>query len=186
MRTCEYFVFLERSLPQLIEFCRNDHYKIEEEEFDNYFDGIERLEHSTTFWVPRIQMVELCNKVNLLKRLDHISEVMNAGRPKTTRLRRNQDIPEGAVIKRTHSDCGSHVFVPGEHRRLTWEKLEQGPPGSSWMAQEYSRHLRDLGEWRCVVVDGKLLYVVHTVYHPSKGVWKFVKADRFSSLEEIR
>lgn len=147
---------------------------------------MELLENHTTFWPPRIQMQELSNKVNLMKRLDYISEAMETGRPKTTKLRSNKPLPEGTVIKRTHSDCGTHVFIPGEDESMTWDDLDQGPPGSSWMSQDYAVHLRNLGEWRAIVVDGKLLYVVHTVYNRSKGIWKWKKVDRYCSLDEIR
>jgi hypothetical protein len=59
------------------------------------------------------------NKVNLIKCLDYISEAMKTGRPKTTKLRNNKLLPEGMVIKRTHSDCGTHVFIPGEDESMT-------------------------------------------------------------------
>lgn len=172
--------------PPFIVFWRNERYGVKVEDTDWYFNHMALLENMVTSWPPRVQMKKFSDKVNLTKQLDQISEVMNTGRPKTTKLQRGQLLPEGMVLKRTHSDCGIHVFIPSEVGTVTWDRLEEGPPSSSWISQEYTIHLRNLGEWRAIIVDGKLLYVVHTVCNPSKGLWKWSKVDRYYSLEEIR
>ncbi|KAF8230020.1 hypothetical protein L208DRAFT_1378702 [Tricholoma matsutake] len=101
------------------------------------------------------------------------------------KLQRGQPLPQGMVLKRTQSDCGIHIFIPGEHPTMMWDMLKEGPPGSSWISQEYAMHLRKLGEWRAIIVDGKLLYVVHTICNPSKKLWKWSMVDRYYSLGKI-
>jgi hypothetical protein len=92
--------------------------------------------------------------VDLVKRLDLISVKMETQRPKTSLLQRGDPIPQDKVLKRSHSDCGSHVLFPNLTCEIGWDFLEEGLPGSLWMAQEFVPHLCDLGEWRFVLWEG--------------------------------
>jgi hypothetical protein len=139
----------------------------------------------TASFPNRVHLEHLGSKAGLTKRLDFISDSMGTKRPKTTPLKRGGPIPTGVVLKRTQSDCQSHVFLPKSNRPVRWEDLKEGPPGSVWLAQDFVPELRSLGEWRSVIVGGDLVYVVHTNYDDREKGWKFVKADTFYSLEEI-
>jgi hypothetical protein len=143
------------------------------------------LEMKKLFWPPTIQVESLGNKVDLIKRLDLISQKMETQRPKTSPIQRGEPIPRDKVLKRSSSDCGTHVLFPNPRSEIGWDSLEEGPPGSLWVAQEFVPHLRDLGEWRVCIVGGIVLYVVHTRYNSSKGVWTFRAVDRYYSLKEI-
>ncbi|KAF8221408.1 hypothetical protein L208DRAFT_1382281 [Tricholoma matsutake] len=66
----------------------NKRYGVKVEDTDRYFNHMALLENIVTSWPPRVQMKEFSDKVNLTKRLDQISEVMNTRRPKMTKLQR--------------------------------------------------------------------------------------------------
>jgi hypothetical protein len=152
-----------------------------------YWERISDLEMRTKTWPPSVQVDCVGQKNVLIRHLDFIASQMKVGRPKTTMLKRGDPIPEETVLKRTHSDCGSQVILPKAGRHpAKWDKLQEGPPGSVWMSQEFVGHLRECGEWRVVMVGGKILYVVHTVYDKGRKCWNFVEVKRFLSLDEIR
>ena len=177
------------SYPLTLNSTRNNLcYRIQQEDLDRYWERIKILEMKTQVWPPTLQVQHLCHKWELTKRLDFISDEMGLPRPTTQVLTRGCDIPSHMVMKRTHSDCGSRVLFPSEGRSTTWEDLvdESEPPESVWMAQELVPHLRKLGEWRSILVNGELIYVVHTIYDETKGSWGFSKVDRFYTLDDIR
>lgn len=138
--------------------------------------------------------------------LDRIAVAEGWRRPRTTPLVHGQEIPEDAVLKRTHSDCGFHVVLPeisvetqdagAVNRRKelksqrTWGHLDlrTTAPEQLWIAQEYVPTLRSLGEWRVFLVGGCPLNVVHTVQATEKGqtTCQGTRADRFLCLREIK
>lgn len=114
-----------------------------------------------------------------------ISHEMETQRPKTLLLQRGDPIPVDKILKRSHSDCGTHVIFPDSKIEIGWDCLEEGPPGSSWMSQDFVPHLRNLGEWRAFIIGGKVLYVIHTRYNIEKSVWTSTVVHDYYTLHEI-
>jgi hypothetical protein len=166
----------------------NPLYKIDDTNWKRYQERFNLLEMKTQVWPPTLQVQHLSHKWELIRRLDFISDEMDIPRPITQVLSREDSIPTCMVLKRSHSDCGSKVIFPAQHRRMTWEDLKDvsEPPESTWMAQELVPQLKTLGEWRALLVDGEIVYVVHTNYDENRGTWVFEKVGLFYTLGEMR
>ena len=125
------------------------------------------------------------NKLELIMHLDWVANKLGSPRPKTVRLRRGGPIPRDVVLKRTHSDQQSHVILPRTHSRA-WARLDEGPDGAQWFAQDYVGLLRKVGEWRVFMVGGNIIYVVHTAYIPEHKCWMYTNVTEFLSLFKLR
>ena len=112
----------------------------------------------------------------------------NAGRyaPRTTVLKVGEEIPPGTVLKRSHSECGDHVVLPSAKPRYrTWEYLNAvTSEGTFWMAQEYVESLEAIGEWRVLIVGGRIIAVMHT-YKATNGKWGGTPTEAFLTLDEV-
>jgi hypothetical protein len=156
--------------------------------FDAYIAGFKILTRITYVWPPFSQINEIGSKRDLLFNLDAIaSTITKTLRPKTKHLCYGEDIPANTVIKGSHSNCGLHVFRPGDAGR-DWESLDKltHVPDATWFLQTYVPALAKLGEWRVFIIGGKITYTVHTRYDQEKGIWTWEPVTAFYSLRELR
>jgi hypothetical protein len=120
---------------------------------------------------------------NLLKVATKVTMTM---RPQTKLFEVNEEFPEHIVLKRTHSDTGHHILLPGNPNR-NWSYMQQHSevPDCRWFGQTYIEALEKLGEWRVFLVGGQHVYTVHTNYKRSTASWNYDIATRFYTLEEF-
>lgn len=135
---------------------------------------------------PPVEHLKYGSKEHLLSHLDIVATMYtHTSRPSWEILKRGEEIPEGTVIKRSHSDCGDHVLRPDSSLR-NWNYLDSETiPGSVWFSQEYIPQLDHLGEWRAFIVSGRITYVVHTRYNKNKRTWSWEPANTYYSLDEL-
>jgi ribosomal protein S27AE len=90
------------------------------------------------------------------------------------------------VLKRECSDCGNHVLMPDAVEKLTTGKIQAMLKETSWkwMLQDYVEHLRQIGEWRVYMLNGKALHAVCTTH--MNGRWSYDYAYAFMTLDEMR
>ena len=119
------------------------------EKLGTYSRNLEVLSSSITIWPHPVNVNGVGRKDTLVRNLDRISTEMGTQRPRTNTLNRGDVIPEGTVLKRTHSDSQNHVILPDSPLR-SWPSMEPGPPESTWLSQGYISALREIGEWRVV------------------------------------
>ena len=76
--------------------------------------------------------------------------------------------------------------MPDAVEKLTKSKIQAMLKKGDWkwMLQDYSEYLRQIGEWRVYLLDGKALHTVCTTY--SEGRWTYEYAYAFQTLEEMR
>jgi hypothetical protein len=142
------------------------------------------LEAEIPVWPTPIHVKDLANKLSLIRSLDWIAKKMESPRPKTVTLTRGDPIPDNVVLKRTHSDQGQHVLLPGMFNG--WNELDEGSEGGVWFAQDYVDLLHKLGEWRVVMAGGEITYVIHTVYDTVEKTWSYDVVDDYISLKNLR
>ena len=68
-------------------------------------------------------------------------------------------ISDKTVLKRTHSESGSHIIFPQDMLgKRTWEYMDAHLeiPRCRWFSQTYVPLLKDYGEWWVVIVEGPL------------------------------
>jgi hypothetical protein len=190
-RNCLFVIFVNAGMLLLFTdwiFYRNSEYELDTTNIQSYLMGIEQLQSIVYIWPPPQHVERMGSKMPLMKNLDFIAAtVTNTKRPVTRILDVNQQIPDSIVIKRTHSDSGNHVLFPGNpliNREYLLSQLNI--PGAVWFGQSYIPTLRHLGEWRVFIIGGQIIDIAHTRIHHETGCWKWERATRFWSLEELR
>jgi hypothetical protein len=149
-----------------------------------YHDELRRLVH---VWPPHGQLNTVGSKWQLVQNLDIIAaRYTNSARPYSALLDHGCVIPNDIVLKRTHSDTGRHVILPGCNDR-TWAYMDAHSeiPGCRWFGQTYVDTLYRLGEWRVFIIGGKAVYTVHTVYDDTRQTWRWDIVRDFHSLEHL-
>lgn len=139
-------------------------------------------------WPPQDQPNTIGSKLQSIQNLDAIaSRRTHSTRPVTRELTPHETIPDDIVIKRTHSDSGIHVLLPGDPNR-NWEYMlaHSEIPRCRWFGQTYVETLHRLGEWRAFVVGGKIIYTVHTFQNSRRDTWKWDMVREYYSLRELR
>jgi hypothetical protein len=133
-------------------------------------DNHRTLVHLVHIWPPLDEVGGVGSKEQLITNLDVVASTYTASaRPTTQVLKPGDPFPNGCVIKRSHSDAANHVLMPTDTRQ-NWETISQMPsvPNAVWLAQTYAPLLHRAGEWRVLIVGGRPLYVVHTIYNNAK------------------
>jgi hypothetical protein len=107
-------------------------------------------------------------------------------RPTSRIINLDKPLPDYIVIKRSHSDANEHILLPNNLRR-TKEYLMANLEiqDSVWYGQTYIPLLERLGEWRVLMVGGRIMYVVHTLRNKN-GTWKCDIVQNYYSLAELR
>lgn len=139
-------------------------------------------------WPPPHQIEWAGSKIKVVCDLNAIATLRNEPRPRTDVLSRaaQSSIPNGTVLKRSNSDCGQHVIMPGDRARRNWDYLTSLSQNQEvWMSQEYVRTLEEVGEWRTFIVCGQILHVVHS-WKGSNGRWHGVEVTSHWSLNEVQ
>lgn len=113
-----------------------------------------------------------------------IAKIRGLYAPATRVLTLGEDIPPSTVLKRSHSNCGTHIVLPAAGAcNRTWDHLNaQISEDTVWMAQEYVQSLDEIGEWRVLIVGGGIVAVMHT-YKKSNGGWHGVTLEQMKDLE---
>jgi glutathione synthase/RimK-type ligase-like ATP-grasp enzyme len=152
---------------------------------------MEHLHNAIPVWPPVLEQADAIKKHTLAVNLKRISQERNLHHPRSYLL--TEQKPTSAewerkmwVLKREHSECTENVKLPKDNETLTLEirrKLLQDR--YMWLAQEYMPLLRDIGEWRVIVVGGRVENVVFT--HPlDSGRVAFVVVDHFKTLPDMQ
>jgi hypothetical protein len=143
------------------------------------------LQMEAQVWPTPNHVKLMGNKLELIKHLDLVARKLETPRPKTFILRKGDLIPKDAVLKRTHSDAHQHVLLPGKYVGM-WDELDEDLDGAQWFAQEYVSLLRKVGEWRCIMAGGRIMYVIHTAYDSHTSGWRYMDVREHPSLSELR
>jgi hypothetical protein len=135
---------------------------------------------------PPLMHLKIGSKERLMEHLDLIAQTKTyTCRPQWRILEDGDELSSEDVLKRTHSDCGSHVLKPGNPLR-NWDYLRRETIlGSVWLSQEYIPHLHRLGEWRVLIIGGEIIHTVHTIYDEDEETWSWETARTFYSLREL-
>jgi hypothetical protein len=145
---------------------------------------MEEVKSSVLIWPPPNQVEVTGRKDTLIRHLDRIAEKMGTLRPETRVVQAGERIPENCVLKRTHSDSGQHVILPGKDTANV--DFQQGPRDAVWLCQEFVSTLRDVGEWRVVIINKSIQYVVHTLPQQGTRALSSKLVHGYFSLDEWR
>ena len=161
-------------------------YGFDKQSLATYEKHVAQLASHTQFWPPTKLTRRAADKWTTLCHLQIIAQNTRRYTPRAALLVPGEVIPPDAVLKRSHSECGTHVLLPSAKPELrTWEHLtSNATDGTFWMMQEYVPSLEWLGEWRVLVVGGKIIAVMHTI-KLRNGEWVGRPVHAFRSLEEV-
>ncbi|KAH7903130.1 hypothetical protein BJ138DRAFT_1120692 [Hygrophoropsis aurantiaca] len=148
----------------------NNQYDLTATEVKTYSDTLSILSQAVCFWPSVTAVRQLADKRVLAGNLDAVvATETHTPRPRTDVLDLGAPIPKNTVLKRTASDTSCHVVFPasvvpqdGPCRTRAWLE-ENSIDGCTWLSQEYVQTLRELGEWRTYMVEGRPVGVIHTV-----------------------
>lgn len=157
-------------------------------ELERYSENLKGI-RPLVLWPPPRQLERAGWKLTVISDLTLIAEQnVHSLRPKTRKLSFNSIIPSNTVLKRSHSDCSTHVIMPSDSKRRTWKYLStMAPGGELWISQEHIPTLETFGEWRVFIIRGRILHVVHT-HRRGKGRynWHGTRVENYRSLEDMR
>ena len=142
-------------------------------------------------WPPIKQAHLVAMKWPTIEHLQMIARSNGVYVPATVRLDRWHVLPDDVVLKRSHSEYGVHVILPGIHKDIrTWEYLNENTGKDEfWMAQQYVQSLEQIGEWRVLLLGGHIMSVMHTHKTAGRdwaGDWAATPTTDFCTFQEIR
>lgn len=175
-------------VADLLLLHRENNYGLTRDNFEEILKNLDHLRHYVHVWPPQDQPNTIGSKLQSIQNLDIIaSRRTHSTRPITRELKVHEQIPDNIVIKRTHSDSGIHILLPGDRNR-NWEYMlaHSEIPRCRWFGQTYVETLHRLGEWRTFVVGGKIIYTVHTFQNSHRDTWKWDMVREYYSLQELR
>lgn len=181
-------------------------YDLDPNELRRFEARMRLLSSEVSFWppIPQVQMAGY--KQDTITLLDGIATTHSWKRPCTRVIHDGELIPTNGVLKRTHSDCGSHVLLPEESvphdavdavprkmelsARRTWDSINDLTTSmdQSWICQDYIPTLLKLGEWRFFIVGEQIVNVVHTLKDTASDsdAWSGRPVVSFYTKAEIR
>ncbi|KAF8435843.1 hypothetical protein L210DRAFT_870722 [Boletus edulis BED1] len=164
----------------------NNPYGMNAKLLEMYEAHVAQLSCHTQFWPPIRLTRRAADKWTTICHLKIIAQDSSLYAPRTRILKHEEAIPPDAVLKRSHSECGRHVLLPSASPRCrTWEYLSTiTNNGTFWMAQEHVPSLEWLGEWRVLIVGGRIITVMHT-YKLHNGEWTGSEVHEFRTLDEV-
>jgi hypothetical protein len=149
---------------------------------DQYLSDILFLASRVLFWPPAPEASRAGRKFDLCQHLDYIAEnVTKTMQPTTILLGEHDEVPKGWVLKREFSSGENDVHLPGG-RRNPQRIARDGP--FRWIAQEYMKLTRELGEFRAICINMEPMLIDHT--YPSGNGWTWGEYSCPYSLEEIQ
>ena len=57
-------------------------------------------------------------------------------------------------------------------------------PGTFWMAQEHVPSLEIIGEWKVLIIGGRIITIMHT-YKSQSGQWGSEETSAFLTLDKV-
>jgi hypothetical protein len=165
-----------------------------DEDVERFILSMRYMAERLPVWPPIKEILRSRFKHNVISDLDHIAEkITKTARPRTW-LFSAEHIPAVAgtkmakyVLKREGSDCTNHVLRPDEVRKLSAVKLLKMTTESPfrWLVQDFVPALKHVGEWRVLIVGGRILYVVNTMENDEGNICSDLRIAGYS-LEEMR
>lgn len=149
-----------------------------------------RLSETLPVWPPVREQTDAVRKCVLVKRLDDIAKQTRRKRPYSCKLT-DTDPPtdrwttELLVVKRERSSCCEDVLLPNARTPFTEDKrVDLLKDQYSWLVQEYMPLLREVGEWRVIVVGGCVQHIVFTHLDEEQNV-TFVLTEEIKSRSNM-
>ena len=127
-----------------------------------------QLSDTIPVWPPVREQSDAVQKCALAANLDTIASHLSQKRPKsfplTTTKPTSAEWKKGKwVLKRDRSSCSEDVKLPSDIPTLDKATRSQFLDHRyQWLVQEYMPWLRDVGEWRVIVIGGRVEQVVFT------------------------
>ena len=136
-------------------------------------------------WPPISELLYSRHKYNVIKNLDLVADQMRTARPRTVLLSTEPSI-EGWFLKREGSDCGNHIYGPEEASQLPESQIQRMAKELPfrWIKQEFVPALKQIGEWRVVMVGGRILYILNTSYGGDHNILADLRLAGYT-LEEM-
>ena len=141
-------------------------------------------------WPPVREQTDAVRKCILVRKLDDIAEQTQRKRPYSCQLTATNPPTDKwtqqlLVLKRERSSCAEHVMLPNVETPLDEDTratclLDPYP----WLVQEYMPLLREVGEWRVIVIQGRVEYVVFTHWDEGHDM-TFVPTEEFKPLGKM-
>ena len=98
--------------------------------------------------------------------------------------------PTCAVVKRSYSGYGDHVYLPDQKGRIDLDAIRFGiqrdGDTKSWILQEWVPTLLWFGEYNIYFVSKKPVCVTHSRFHQGRQVWEYTPVLSVYTLEELR
>ena len=154
----------------------------------DHADRLQALSRLTPVWPPVDEILAASRKADVIKVFDRIAnEVTHTVRPTTTLLTLPlKSLPRDVVLKREGSDTAEHVLLPQQLQDTTLKSLNNYLKGRfRWFAQTWIPELRQFGEWRVFIVDGKIIEIVITQPQDEKNGLMVGVLRGSWSLEEL-
>jgi hypothetical protein len=131
---------------------------------DTYINGLRYLDRRIAVWPPVEELLWSSHKLNVIKVLDEIAAIKKTPRPWTQLLTKGFKPTSETFLKREGSDCSNHALKPSQVAKLPQKDLAKKAQEAPyrWMVQQYVPALREVGEWRVILVGGRIVYTVHT------------------------
>lgn len=148
-------------------------------------DTLSSLELFVRIWPPLQEQRFLYAKIGYTAVIDQsIAGEPGQRRPRTLERSKWQDIPaECRVYKREWSAESKHVRLPEANHKAPTKNNKN--PFDVWFAQDYNKHIREIGEIRIVVA--RCSEIIATVLTEPKGTdWTRSTLTAIASLSEIR
>lgn len=160
-----------RNMLKSHNMLRNKENGMHHEEGIEYHRRIMALDALIIIWPPAREEYAARYKSQLILRLDRIAERQQTARPQTFVLDGPPVIPisprngKTFVMKREASDSSRHFKGPAAVERLTRREVDDMRRPElpwRWLIQEYVPYLRTVGEWRVVLLNGKVHHACAT------------------------
>jgi hypothetical protein len=155
-------------------------------EVDTYLNSLRYLDRRIAVWPPVEELLWSSHKLEVIKLLDEIAFAKQMPRPWTAPLTAGFKPNDRTFLKREGSDCSTHAFKPSEVAEFSEKDLKKKAEtkGYRWMVQEFVPALAFIGEWRAILVGGRIVYTVHTRPGP-EGEVEYRLRDGSYSLKEM-
>ena len=126
---------------------------------DQYISALKRLEKILPVWPGLTESLIASHDYNAIMLYDCIAlEFTKTSRPITRVLSAKEDHNLPQALKREGSRSNDHMRIPWD-RKMPGDLEVIG--GYRWMIQSYVPEWRQVGQWRCIMVDMAPCYIIH-------------------------
>jgi hypothetical protein len=153
-----------------------------------YINSLRYLDRRIAVWPPVEELLWSSHKLNVINLLDEMARAKQTPRPWTALLEKGFKPSHETFLKREGSDCSTHALNPTKVAKLKQSDLSKKAAERPyrWMVQQYVPTLQSVGEWRAILVGGRIVYTVHT--RPGKkeaDALEYSLRDGSFSLQEM-